>query len=63
MIVNPDEHFAEGQAQSIVDYAKEEDWLVIKTNDTPSVDFPSISSKNYGIRLNKTNYVSPLSQY
>ena len=58
MIVNPDEHIAEGQAQSIADYAKEEGWLVININDTPSDDFPSISSKNYGIRLNKTNQVS-----
>lgn len=57
MIVNPDEHIEVGQEQSIADYAKKENWLIIKINDSPSVDFPSISSKKYGIRLNKTHIV------
>lgn len=57
MIVNPDEHIEVGQEQSIADYAKKENWLIIKINDTPAVDFPSVSSKNYGIRLNKTHIV------
>ena len=54
IIVNPDEHIAEGQQQSIADYAKEEKWLIININDTPDNNFPSVSSKNFGIRLNKT---------
>lgn len=62
MIVNPDEHIAEGQVQSIADYAKEENWLIIKINDTPSADFPSISTKEYGIRPNKTRKVSDTPQ-
>lgn len=57
MIVNPDEHIEVGQEQSIADYAKKENWLIIKINDSPSVDFPSVSSKKYGIRLNKTQIV------
>ncbi|MFH1000459.1 MAG: haloacid dehalogenase-like hydrolase [Bacteroidota bacterium] len=57
MIVNPDEHIEVGQEQSIADYAKKENWLIIKINDSPSVDFPSVSSKKYGIRLNKTHIV------
>ena len=54
IIVNPDEHIAEGQQQSIADYAKKEDWLIVKVNDVPRDSFPSISSENFGIRLNKT---------
>lgn len=57
MIVNPDEHIAEGQKQSVSDYAKEDDWLIIEINDTPSINFPSISSKDYGIKPNKTRKV------
>ncbi len=54
LIVNPDEHIAKGQEQSIADYAREEKWLIIKVNDTPDKNFPSVSSKKYDIRLNKT---------
>ncbi len=54
LIVNPDEHIAEGQEQSIADYARAEKWLIIKVNDTPEENFPSVSSKKYNIRLNKT---------
>lgn len=57
IIVNPDEHIATGQKQSISDYAKEEDWLVIKINDTPNNNFPLVSSENFGIRLNKTRAI------
>ena len=57
MIVNPDEHIAKGQQQSISDYAKKEDWLIIRINDTPKDNFPSISSENFGIRLNKTREI------
>jgi len=57
MIVNPDEHIAPDQTESISDYAKKNDWLVVKINDVPNKDFPSISSKNFGIRLNKSHEV------
>ena len=57
MIVNPDEHIAPDQTESISDYAKNNNWLVVKINDVPVKDFPSISSKKFGIRLNKTHEV------
>ena len=57
LIVNPDEHVAPDQKESIADYAKSNNWLVIRVNDIPDPNFPSISSKKYGKRLNKTrNY-------
>jgi len=55
IIVNPDEHIAKDQDQSIADYAKEEGWLIVRVKDTPADDFPSVSSKLFGIRLNKTH--------
>ena len=57
MIVNPDEHIAPDQSESISDYAKKNNWLVVKINDVPAKDFPSVSSKKFGIRLNKTHEV------
>jgi len=57
MIVNPDEHIAPDQTESISDYAKNNNWLVVKINDVPGKDFPSVSSKKFGIRLNKTHEV------
>ena len=57
MIVNPDEHIAPDQKQSIADYAKSQGWLIVRIRDVPRPDFPSISSKDYGIRINKTRDV------
>ncbi|MCP5063385.1 MAG: haloacid dehalogenase-like hydrolase [Ignavibacteriae bacterium] len=57
MIVNPDEHIAHDQTASISDYAKKNNWLIVKINDVPEKDFPSVSSKKFGIRLNKTHAV------
>ncbi len=57
MIVNPDEHVAVDQTESIADYAKRNNWLVVRIKDIPSPDFPAVSSKEYGIRLNKTRDV------
>ena len=54
LIVNPDEHVAPDQKESIADYAKRNNWLVIRVNDIPDPNFPSISSIKYGKRLNKT---------
>lgn len=58
MIVNPDEHIAPDQTESIADYAKENGWLIVRINDVPADDFPSVSSKGYGIRINKTREVA-----
>jgi len=57
MIVNPDEHIAHDQKESISDYAKKNGWLIARINDVPAKDFPSISSKKFNIRLNKTKKV------
>ncbi|MBL1213030.1 MAG: haloacid dehalogenase-like hydrolase [Ignavibacteriae bacterium] len=57
MIVNPDEHIAPDQTESIADYAKRNNWLIVKINDVPAEDFPSVTSKKFGIRLNKTHKV------
>jgi len=54
LIVNPDEHIAPDQKESIANYAKRNNWLVVRVNDIPDPEFPSISSKMYGKRLNKT---------
>ena len=54
MIVNPDEHVAPDQEMSIADYAARQGWLVVRIPDVPAPDFPSLSSKVYGIRINKT---------
>lgn len=54
-IVNPDEHIAEGDSESIAAYARKMNWLVVKIKDVPSENFPYISSKEYGIRKNKSN--------
>ncbi len=57
MIVNPDEHIAHDQTESIADYAKKNNWLIIKIDDVPAKDFPAVSSKKFGIRINKTHKV------
>ncbi len=54
MIVNPDEHVAPDQELSIADYAAQQGWLVVRIRDAPAPDFPSLSSRVYGIRVNKT---------
>ncbi len=57
MIVNPDEHIAHDQTESIADYAKKNNWLIVKIDDVPNKDFPSVSSKKFGIRINKTHKI------
>ena len=54
MIVNPDEHIAPDQKESIADYAKKNNWLIVRIEDVPEPGFPAISSKKYQIRINKT---------
>ena len=55
MIINPDEHIAPDQTESIADYAKRNQWLIVQIADIPDPDFPSVSSQKYGIRTNKTH--------
>ncbi len=57
IIVNPDEHVAPDQTESIAAYAKRQGWLIVQIRDVPEPNFPAISSKNYGVRLNKTRDV------
>ncbi len=54
MIINPDEHIAHDQTESIADYARENGWLIVRIEDVPADGFPSVSSKEYGIRINKS---------
>jgi len=54
LIVNPDEHVAPDQEMSIADYAESQGWLVVRVRDVPASGFPSLSSKEFGIRVNKT---------
>ncbi len=55
MIINPDEHVEQGEIESIASYARRNGWLVERIHDVPSADFPAVSSKSFGIRVNKTN--------
>ncbi len=58
MIVNPDEHVAPDQDISIADYARKNNWLIVRIDDLPNPDFPKVSSKEFNIRLNKTRKAS-----
>lgn len=53
LIVNPDEHIAHDQKESIATYAKKNGWLIVRIKDVARKDFPSISSKKFKMRLNK----------
>ncbi len=55
MIINPDEHIEQGEKESIASYARRNGWLVERVTDAPPADFPAVSSKSFGIRINKTN--------
>ncbi len=57
LIVNPDEHVAPDQKTSVADYAKKHGWLVVRIRDVPAAGFPAVSSKVFGMRLNKTRAV------
>jgi len=59
MIVNPDEHIAPDQTESIAHYARMHNWLIVRVQDVPEKGFPSISSKVYGIGKNKAREKSP----
>ncbi|HNW29622.1 MAG TPA: haloacid dehalogenase-like hydrolase [Spirochaetota bacterium] len=55
MIINPDEHVEKGETESIAAYARRSGWLVERIPDVPPAGFPAVSSKKFGIRINKTN--------
>jgi len=57
MIVNPDEHIAHDQTESIAEYAKKNNWLIVRIKDVPEQGFPAMSSQEFGIRINKTRNV------
>jgi len=57
MIINPDTHIAQDQKISIADYAKKKGWLIAHINDVPEKMFPSVSSKKFNVRINKTKKV------
>ena len=56
MIVNPDEHIAHDQIESIAAYADRHNWIIVKINDMINENFPAVSSKQYGIRKNKVRF-------
>ena len=57
LIVNPDEHVAPDQRESVAAYAQKHGWLVVRIRDVPAPGFPAVSSKVFGMRLNKTRDV------
>lgn len=57
MIVNPDEHIASDQKESIAQYARSNNWLIVNISDTTETNFPSLSTKLYGIKPNKSTKV------
>ena len=56
MIVNPDEHIAHDQVESIAAYADRHNWVIVRINDMINENFPAVSSKRYGIRKNKVRF-------
>lgn len=58
LIVNPDEHVAPDQSESVASYAQKHGWLVVRIRDVPAPGFPAVSSKVFGMRLNKTRDVA-----
>jgi phosphoserine phosphatase len=57
IIVNPDEHVAPDQGESVADYARRNGWLVVRIRDVPAPTFPAISSRQYGVSTNKSRDV------
>ena len=56
IIVNPDEHIAHDQVESIAAYADRHNWIIVRINDMINENFPAVSSKRYGIRKNKVRF-------
>ncbi|HOX45494.1 MAG TPA: haloacid dehalogenase-like hydrolase [Myxococcota bacterium] len=55
LIVNPDEHVEVGSTESIAEVARREGWLTVRIRDVPAPDFPWVTSRVYGVRVNKTH--------
>jgi phosphoserine phosphatase len=55
LIVNPDEHVEGGETESIAAHARREGWLTVRIRDVPEEGFPGVSSRVYGVRVNKTH--------
>jgi len=55
LIVNPDEHVEVGATESIAEVARREGWLTVRIRDVPAPDFPWVTSRGYGVRVNKTH--------
>ncbi|MCB1173657.1 MAG: haloacid dehalogenase-like hydrolase [Leptospiraceae bacterium] len=54
LIINPDTHIGHDQKESIADYARRNGWLIASLTDEPPLNFPAVSSAQYGIRINKS---------
>jgi phosphoserine phosphatase len=54
MMVNPDVQVAEDQKESMADYALRNGWLVVHVRDVPEPGFPAVTSREFGVRTNKT---------
>jgi phosphoserine phosphatase len=59
IIVNPDEHVAPDQPESIAEYAKREQWIIVRVRDVPEPGFPAVSSGAYGVHGNRPSDPSP----
>jgi len=55
LIVNPDEFVAPDQTESVADYAHRQGWLIVRIKDMPAPTFPAVSSKTYGVKLNRAH--------
>jgi phosphoserine phosphatase len=57
IIVNPDSARPAEGGPSVEEMAKEDNWHVVRIRDVEEPGFPGISSKNFGVRKNKTHDV------
>jgi len=53
MIINPDQHLAEGDTESMADYARREGWLVERIRDVREEGFPGISASKWKVKENR----------
>ena len=53
LIVNPDEHVAVDQTESMADYAKKQGWLIVRVRDVAEPGFPALSTSDFKIKQNK----------
>jgi phosphoserine phosphatase len=53
MIINPDEHVAAGDTESMADYAKKQGWIIERIRDVREPGFPGVSGSVFKVRENK----------